>query len=217
MNTNYNMKQNQKLQGAPLAVSTRRKRRQRRLRNATPIASIYNSPSMYTGSGPINPGRAHLRSVIEVKNGSAINFMSYQSFNLWWGQARQVLGPYSYFRIVDFSAEAMVDGGAASPYSIAFNVSNNPFGDNNFGGVMNDDYSGLCTALSRPVVHPPRSYWRDLSQNWRLAIDPISTNNPTDVERINGSSSVWGSGGEADETIIGWLVYTMEIEYHTLL
>jgi len=157
-----------------------------------------------------------LKSVVEVVNGHTTHFYQYASFNNWFGQARQVLTPYKFFRIVDVKVEAMVDGGAASSYSIAFNASNAYQGDTNFGAVMNDDYAGLCTALTRPVLHPPRSYWRDTQMNWYLATDP-DAGNPTSAETVAGCSSIWGSGGETPTTIVGWLVYTMEIEYHTLV
>jgi hypothetical protein len=174
-----------------------------------------SNPLVYTGCGPATPGRAKLKSVIEIFNDSKVLYASYGQFDIWFGQARNVLSPFKYWRITDLQVEALVNGGAASPYSVAFNVSNSTDGDSSFGAVMNDDYSGLCTAMSRPVLHPPRHYWRESQMPWYQAKDQTG-GVPPNGEVIAGAISAWGTGGALSTTVIGWLVIDIEIEYHTL-
>lgn len=208
------MKQNKNQKTLNNGRNTRRRNR-RGQGVSLPRPLQLTNPLSYTGSGPATPGRARLKSVIEVFNSSKVLYASYGQFDVWFGQARAVLGPFKYWRIMDMKVEALVDGGAASANSIAFNISNSSDGDTSFGAVMNDDYSGLCTALSRPVLNPPRQYWRESQMPWYQAKNQ-SGDMPPNGEVIAGVISLWGSGGANSTTVVGWVVIDLEIEYHTL-
>lgn len=172
-------------------------------------------PPLYVGMGPTNPGRATLRTVVDVTPGNTIYYIAQSNFSAWFGQAFLILTPYMYFRVVDATVECMVNGGAASANSIAFNISNATGGDTSFGGVMNDDYAGLCTAVARPVLHPPKEFWNQSALKWNRISSDTTTYTP--LERTAGTISVFAEPNDGTTTVIGHLVATITFEFHTLV
>lgn len=176
--------------------------------------------SRFPGSNPSIPGEALVRVAVPaivttpgnfVLNISASPIGSSVAFASWFPQADRILSNFAFFRVRHLSITPIVSGGAASPYSIAFNVSNNYGVDSGVIDILDDDYAAMATALHLPVLAPPRQYWDNGSRKWYNTIG-ISAGLP-DVSA--GSINVQCSGAAVDTTV-GWLMIQMEMEYHTL-
>ncbi len=113
-------------------------------------------------------------------------------------------------------AEVIVNGGAASPYSVAFNVSNASISDTGVSGVLNDDYAAVSTALLRPKLHVPKQYWDQRPMPWYTY---VSSSDPayTESTAVAGVISLSGSGSTTASDVIGYLVVDLVVEFHTLL
>jgi len=163
---------------------------------------------------PANPGRARIRSVIEVTGSGTIGW-SYTDFNLWSSKLRSLLTPFQYFRVDQACVSAMVTGGTASPYSIIFNVSNDANTDTGSVAILDDDYSAVATAAIQPVLEPPKAYWTQGARKWFNAADAVG-GQPSPVDRIAGTISYSGTGGATSTTVVGWLEVDTIVEFHTL-
>lgn len=194
-----------------------RRRRVRRAANQRSVdAGVIGMPVAWPGSSAVTPGRAHVRMVTEVFNSVDSRPFSKSGFETWSSQLAGLLSPYKYFRICDVAVEVIVSGGAASPYSVAFNVSNGYTGDTDMNGVLNDDYSAVATAMIRPKLHPPKAYWAGRPVNWNTyskSGDP----NYDGVFAHAGAISLAGTGGTAATDKIGYLIADIVVEFHTLL
>lgn len=168
---------------------------------------------MFTSS---NPGRARVNGVFEVTSGTAGNAaISYTGFNSWCAQARAVLGPFNYFRVTDLILTPMVGGGTASDFTLLTNVSNSAYTiDSSAVTILNDDFSCMSTAALQPVLHPPRSYWKEGARTWYAATDE-SGGVPNILDRTAGYISYLGVSGTSG-VVIGWMHVDLEIEFHTL-
>jgi len=206
----------------PSGKTTRSKRRSKRQRGGdyvgTPQLVLSGSPMSRLGFGPTNPGRVTVRGVVEVFNGNASIALAYQGFTAWCAQARSVLTPFEYFRIVDMDLSMKIAGGTASANSIVYNLTNSCANAADGGGVaiLNDDFAAIASAATDIHLRPPQSYWTQGSRKWYRAIDAAG-GFPAAEDIIAGSSSYFGSGGLTGATVIGWLVAEMTMEFHTLL
>lgn len=134
------------------------------------------------------------------------------AFDAWFVQALALLASFKFWRVRSLSIEPMITGGAASKHSIAFNVSNTQSIDVSQADLLNDDYAVISTSLHMPKISPPRGYWDNGSRKW-YNVAGTSAGVP-DVSA--GSINYYGSGGEATGTIVGYLVVSLEMEFHTL-
>lgn len=216
------MVKNNKNNKQAMVTGRRRLRRKNRGGEQTSLPPTYLSEGVFGGPmrmlsfSPANPGRVFLRGTVELFNGNAQYYFSYQSFGTWFGQARSVLTPFAMFRVNNARVSVKVSGGTASAHSVVFNVSNTYLADTGGVGILNDDYSGIASAAMCPYLQPPKSYWREGNRTWYVAVDPTS-GVPTEVDIIAGSVSVNGSGGLTSGTVIGWVSIELELEFHTLL
>lgn len=177
--------------------------------------------SRFPGSNPDMPGRAMVRVAVPVimssppgtcLNLSASGIGGSIPFSSWFPQAANLLNNFAYFRVRHLACEPVIAGGAASPFSFVFNVSNTYNADVSTITVLNDDYAAMATAMHLPVLTPPASYWNNGSRTW-YNTQGASAGMP-DVSA--GAVNFLAAGGDPDETI-GYLVVSMEMEYHTLL
>nr|WRQ65490.1 hypothetical protein [Tolivirales sp.] len=177
---------------------------------------VVGTPVAWPGSSAINPGRAHVRMVTEVFSSDDARFFSKTGFSTWSSQVDGILSPYRFFRVCRADCEVVVAGGAASTYSVAFNVSNSSASDTGASAVLNDDYSGVSTALIRPKLAPPKAYWEHRPLEWYTYTESTSTSY-TAPTCVAGVVSLSGSGGASSSTVIGYLVTDLVIEFHTLI
>lgn len=203
---NANKKKNELTRRGNATAPKRQRRQQEGVLN-TPIRTLSFSPS--------NPGRALVRGSIELRNGSGVFGFGYTSFGDWCGQARSLLGPFSYFRVERATVKVCVAGGTASAHSVAFNISNSYRGDSNTVAVLNDDYAALATAASMPTIVAPASYWAGRSRMWFAAVDPVA-GVPAENDLVAGVVSCYGSGGADGTVVVGWAIIEMDLTFHTL-
>ncbi len=173
------------------------------------------TPTSWPGSSATNPGRAYARMVTEVFSTDDVRALSRDGFITWSSQLHGILTPYKFWRVADCTAEVLPIGGAASVYSVAFNVSNAPTGDTGIISILNDDYAGVATAILRPKLHPPKKFWAERPIDWynyaaagEPAYSPPSS--------IAGAISLSGNGGAVPGTVIAYLVVELVVEFHTL-
>jgi hypothetical protein len=195
---------------------TKKNNKTKRVNTRSVAKGVLGMPVAWPGSSAANPGRAHIRMVTEVFSSNDLRPFNKFGFETWSSQVAGILTPYRFFRVAEATAEVLVSGGAASPYSVAFNISNNATGDTGIGSVLNDDYSGVSTALIRPKLTPPKSYWDHRPIDWYSYMDSTESGYaaPTCVA---GMISLSGSGGATESTVIGYLVVDLVIEFHTLI
>jgi len=177
---------------------------------------VLGMPVAWPGSSAVAPGRATARMVTEVFSTVDRRAFSKNGFNVWSSQLAGLIAPYKYFRVCDCSAEVMIAGGAASTYSVAFNISNSYSTDTDLSDVLNDDYAGVATALIRPKLRPPKSYWATRPVNWYQISQEGDIGYSLALAQA-GSVSLAGSGGATTTTVIGYLVVELTVEFHTLL
>jgi hypothetical protein len=186
-----------------------RKPKRANTRNTT--AGVLGMPTAWPGSSAVNPGRAYARMVTEVFSSDDSRPLSRTGFETWSSQIAGILSPYRYFRIVEATAEVVIAGGAASQYSCAFNISNSSSSDSGVVPVLNDDYAAVATAILRPKLKTPKSYWANRPVEW------YTYSSSTDINLSNaGAISLSGSGGASASTVIGYLVAELVLEFHTL-
>nr|WRQ65455.1 hypothetical protein [Tolivirales sp.] len=177
---------------------------------------ILGMPTSWPGSSAIAPGRAYVRMVTEVFPTSDARFFSKTGFSTWSSQLDGILSPYKFFRIASATAEVIVSGGAASTYTVAFNISNASQSDTGTAAVLNDDYSGVSTALIRPTLRPPKAYWDQRSIPWFTYLSSTDSHyNPATA--VAGAIALQGSGSSVVSDIIGYLVSDIVVEFHTLV
>nr|WRQ65477.1 hypothetical protein [Tolivirales sp.] len=176
---------------------------------------LVGMPTTWPGSSAALPGRAHVRLVTEVFPTPDKRAFSATGFSTWSSHVDNILSSYQFFRIASADVEVVVSGGAASTYSVAFNVSNASNWDSNPVAVLNDDYAGVATAMVRPKLSTPKAYWDGRSQPWYSYLTDGSTDfkAPTCVA---GMISLNGSGA-SETTVIGYLVADLVVEFHTLV
>lgn len=179
-------------------------------------SGVIGTPMAWPGSSAIAPGRAYVRLVTEVFSTPDFRALSKDGFTTWSSQLSGVLAPYKFWRVARCDAEVIVTGGAASVYSVAFNVSNAPTIDTSPPAVLNDDYAGVATALLRPKLAPPKGYWDQRPINWYTysGAGDAAYSPPVSVA---GGISLVGTGGASDGVVIGYLVCDIVVEFHTLL
>lgn len=197
---------------------TNKPKRQRSRANARNTAQgVVGMPVAWPGGSAVNPGRTTARMVTEVFSTVDARFLNKTGFATWSSQLSGILGPYKFYRINMVTAEVIVTGGAASTYSVAFNVSNGYTGDGSTANVLNDDYAGVATSTIRPLLNPPRAYWAQRSRPWYefAAVGDAGVGTPG--ETTAGVITLSGSGGATAETVIGYLVVELELEFHTLV
>lgn len=174
----------------------------------------------FPGSDPMTPGRAMVRVAHAVYSDVLVTNLALSpspvggitAFDTWFVQALSLLASFKFWRVRSLSIEPMITGGAASKHSIAFNVSNTQSTDVAQADLLNDDYAVISTSLHMPKISPPRGYWDNGSRKW-YNVSGTSAGVP-DVSA--GSINFYGSGGEAAGTIVGYLVVSLEMEFHTL-
>lgn len=172
-----------------------------------PFTSVYSAT---------NPGRASLRTTFEafptvryfeLANGGSLGFAG------WFPQLESLLSPFVFFRIVNLRFTTQLTGGAASVYTIAANVSNNPLDHDVVATtVLDDDYAGVANAINPLVLTPPSEYWRQGSVAWYPTSGPVTM--PTGASQ--GTLSIIGYGSAEPTTVIGWHTVDIEVEFHTL-
>nr|WRQ65510.1 hypothetical protein [Tolivirales sp.] len=201
---------------AKQATKTKRTRRRAQSVSQTGIMPM----SRFPGSGPMTPGRAMVRVAHPVYNDvtahtlalSATPVGGITAFDTWFVQALALLANFKFWRVRSLSVEPMITGGAASKHSIVFNVSNTQDTDASISDLLNDDYAVMSTSLHMPKISPPRGYWDNGSRKW-YNISGISAGVP-DVSA--GSINYYGNGGETAGTVVGYIVVSLEMEFHTL-
>lgn len=197
--------------------STRRSRRQgtNGANTRSVQLGVLGMPVAWPGSSAVAPGRAHVRMVTEVFPTTDQRTFSKQGFTTWASQVHNILNSYKFFRVARATAEVLVSGGAASAYSVAFNISNAETSDVGVASLLNDDYAGVSTALLRPTLAPPKAYWDLRSRAWYSYMDG-GDSGYIESNCVAGSVSLAGSGATPSTTVIGYLVVDLEIEFHTL-
>jgi len=167
---------------------------------------------------PTKPGKMSYRATFEVF--SAVNHITFSmnatsGFPAWALPLSQMLAAFKYFRVLEVQAAFELTGGAASPYSVVANVSNDAVtNDANAIAILDDAYSGIGTSLAPLFIRPPRSYWREGALNWLSLLTPTSN-----VDMFNSNAgviSLLGSGGAVPGTVIGWCTVDIELEFHTM-
>jgi hypothetical protein len=161
-----------------------------------------------------SPGRVRVKTCVDVVNAVSYFTLSYSNFSAWCGQARNILTPFQYFRVVEFTSTVIVSGGAVSPYSVAFNLSNSNSHDTSTAGILDDDYSAYANALVQPLLQVPRSYLLDGARTWYNATD---ADPPSVIDRVQATMGYSGSGGDEVTDIIAIAVVEMVIEFHTMV
>lgn len=217
MARNQSMKKNMQNNNNSTQKSVARRRRRRSPiteRNAFDDGGA-QAPMRQLSFGPSNPGKVFLRGAIELFNGDVQYYFDYNNFNTWFSQARSVLAPFTYYRVNEASVSVKISGGTASAHSVVYNISNSYMGDTTAVSVLNDDFSAIASSALCPVLHPPKSYWKNADRTWYVCLDPI-LGIPTQTDRIAGTVSFSGSGGANGLTVIGWAVVELELEFHTL-
>lgn len=199
-----------------------RNRTQQVRRRATNEDVLIRQPLMSLMYNPTNPGRAVMRGAVEMFNGAAEYKISYKSFEGWCNPARSLLVPFQYFRVTDVVVRPRVAGGAASAYSLAYNVSNNVIADTSTTAILDDDYAAVANAMVQPVLRPPQRYWQEGARTWYTAVDPTNPTPPVPAtplpqELVAGTISAFGSGGDEPTTVIGWMIIEFVLEFHTLV
>lgn len=193
-------------------------RRTRTTNNTTrvnrPADGILGMPTSWPGSSSTTPGRAHARMVTEVFSSDDSRAFSKAGFSTWSSQLDGLLSPYKFFRVCQADVEVVVIGGAASPYSVAFNVSNAPDHDTGIAAVLNDDYSAVSTAMLRPKIRTPMAFWNGRPHEWYYYVNSGAA---TAFEMVAGGISLTGSGGATSGTVVGYLVIDLVVEFHTLV
>lgn len=201
---------------AKLAVKSKRTRRRAQSASQTGIMPL----SRFPGSDPATPGRALVRVAVPVFNGTSVTALalsatpvaSIVAFGDWFVQASALLASFRFWRVRSLTIEPMMTGGAGSLHSIAFNVSNTQDTDTGLSDLLNDDYSAMATAVHLPKLTPPRTYWDNGSRKWYNVVGGSAS--LPDVAA--GSICYLGSGGATDITVVGYLVVSLEMEFHTL-
>lgn len=200
-------------------TNNKRKTRQRLVRRdqlgGDTARGLVGMPTTWPGSSATMPGRAHVRLVTEVFPTPDKRPFSSTGFATWSSHVHNILSSYQYFRVVSADVEVVVSGGAASTYSVAFNVSNASNWDANPVAVLNDDYAGVATAMVRPKLSTPKAYWDGRSQPWYSYL----SDGQTDFKApycVAGMISLNGSGA-SETTVIGYLVADLVVEFHTLV
>lgn len=194
---------------------TNGKRKVARANKRDVTQGILGMPVAWPGSSAMMPGKASVRMVTEVFSTNDTRFLSKDGFATWSSQVSGILSPYRFWRIARCDAEVIISGGAASTYSVAFNVSNVPNGDVGITAVLNDDYAAVSTAMLRPKLSPSKAFWDERPYDWYTFLgsgDPSYTEPTT----IAGVVSLSGSGGALSTTVIGYLVLDLVLEFHTL-
>lgn len=182
--------------------------------------NLFESPirteqMLYAGRSPSTPGRASVRTVVPLKGGQQAFALSYEAFSSWFAYARNILGPYRYFRIVDLKVQVLPSGGAASVITTAFNVTNDTFLDEGAIAIMNDDYCAIANAITRPVLRPPSKFWREAAREWYLSIDSVA-GLPSTIDRVAGAINT-DTAGVAAGVECGYITAEMAFEFHTLM
>lgn len=176
---------------------------------------ILGMPTAWPGSSAMMPGMASVRMVTEVFSTNDTRFLSKDGFATWSSQVTGILAPYRFWRIARCDVEVVVSGGAASAYSVAFNISNAPSGDGGVAAILNDDYAGVSTALLRPKLQPPKAFWDARPYDW-YTYAGTGDSGYGEANCIAGVVSLAGSGGALTSTVIGYLVVDLVLEFHTL-
>ncbi len=194
--------------------SSKRSRVKNRANRRNADAGVLGMPMAWPGSSAVSPGRAHVRMVTEVFNSLDARTFSKSGFETWSSQVHGILEPYKYFRVCDVAAEVIVNGGAASPFAVAFNLSNSYTTDADVGDILNDDYSAVTTAMIRPKLQPPKTYWAGRPYDWYTYAK--SGDNGYSLATSNaGGITLNGTGGTAG-ALIGYLIVDLVLEFHTL-
>nr|WRQ65525.1 hypothetical protein [Tolivirales sp.] len=191
------------------------KRRATRANKRDVGKGILGMPTAWPGSSAMVPGVASVRMVTEVFSSNDARFLSKDGFATWSSQVTGILSPYRFWRVARCDAEVVISGGAASTYSVAFNVSNAPSGDNGVTAILNDDYAAVSTALLRPKLQPPKMFWDGRPYDWYTFAGAGDTAY-SEPNSIAGVVSLSGSGGATSGTVIGYLVLDLVLEFHTL-
>ncbi len=177
-------------------------------------AGVLGMPTAWPGSSATTPGRAYARMVTEVFNSLDSRTFSKAGFTTWSSQIAGILAPYKYFRVCDATAEVVVNGGAASPFAVAFNLSNGYTTDTDVGDILNDDYAAVSTAMIRPKLQPPKSYWATRPVEWYTYAASGDTGYALASSNA-GSITLNGTGGTTGQ-LVGYLIVDLVLEFHTL-
>jgi len=154
--------------------------------------------------------------VTEVFSSDDFRAFSKNGFSTWSSQLNGILSPYKFFRVTRCDVEVMPSGGAASTYSIAFNVSNSSDADSGAASVLNDDYAAIATAMVRPKLVAPKAYWDGRPYDWYFYSNPGDPGFQVQTATA-GVISLSGTGGASASTVIGYLIVDLEVEFHTLI
>lgn len=215
MTNNINMKRNNS------KVANKRDRKGRsqnaRANRRNVNDGILGMPTAWPGSSAVTPGRAYVRMVTEVFPTLDTRHFNKAGFATWSSQVSGILAPYKYFRIVRADAEVVLNGGAASTFSVAFNISNAYTTDTTVTSILNDDYSGVSTAMIRPKLAPPASYWAGRPMDWYAFALTTDPGLPPANTVTAGGITLSGSGSAVPTDVIGYLLVDFVIEFHTLL
>jgi len=164
-----------------------------------------------------SPGRARVKTSFTASSATGSALVSFTGFNAWNGQARSLLTPFAWFRVVEMTIKPFVYGGAASSYTLAFNYSNSNYGtDTSLGSILDDDYSAFATSINQPELHIPRKHLLDGGRLWYNAFDG-SGGIPSNQDLIQGVISYIGDGGAIPTTVLATITVEMVLEFHTLI
>lgn len=215
MTNNIKMKRNN------TRVANKREKKGRsqnaRANRRNPADGVLGMPTAWPGSSAIAPGRAYVRMVTEVFPTLDFRSFSKAGFATWSSQITGILTPYKYFRIAMADAEVVVNGGAASPFSVAFNITNAYTTDTSVSGLLNDDYAAVSTAMIRPKLSPPSSYWSGRPMDWYAFALTTDPGLPPSNTITAGSVTLAGTGSAVPTEVIGYLIVDFVLEFHTLL
>jgi len=212
------VKNNKNLNKTPGGITTRNKRRSKRQRDVTQASAVKGlvvSKPFSSVMSQESPGRASMRATFQVLSDTSHGGFSMtvaDGFPSWAPKVATLLGSFKFWRLVDAKLTYTVTGGAASPYYIIGNVSNNPLTyDVSVIDVLDDDYAGVANGVEQLVLAPPKSYWRQGLSNWK------TTGVASDLSLTSaGVFTFVGGGGATPTTVVGWCTIDLEIEFHTM-
>lgn len=194
----------------------KRKERKRGKRNGTrEMSGVIVSLPPTLALTMQQPGRAFIRSTATVLSNSGhhdFGMHATNGFPSWAPKVAAVLGIFRYWRVLSIKVTYTVTGGAASPYYIIGNLSNDGiYGDAVVTAVLDDDYAGVANGVTPLVLEPPRAYWKLAPVTW------YNTDASSEAATRNAGCVIYvGGGGALATTEVGWVTVDMEFEYHTL-
>lgn len=214
-------KRNSNARGRMATTTTNKTVRRRRPRDRDDLHEQGMSTGMvvarpFTSAfSPDRPGHASVRATFEAigtQRNLKLAAVGTGGFSDWNPQAVSILTPFCYFRIIRARFVTQVTGGAASLYTVAANITNDPLThDTSALGILNDDHAGVANAVRPLVLETPVGYFQQGALKW------YPTVSASEVEDTScGNMSMVGYGGTDGSTLLGWHTVDLEFEFHTL-